>query len=335
LIAKAIHIAVDVMGGDYGPSVTVPAVIKALSESPALTVTLLGRTTLFEKQFNNQLSVFGDRVRYIDCADEVGMDEKPSYALRHKKESSMFLSVAMVGRNEADACVSAGNTGALMAIGMFVIKTFRGIDRPAVCAEMPTEKGSCLMLDLGANVDCRAEHLSQFAVMGSVMANSMKQINHPKIGLLNIGEEESKGNEQVRLAAGLLEKNKNINYIGFIEGDDIYKGDVDVVICDGFVGNAVLKASEGVARLVGQKINQSIERSWLTKVQALLSRSLFKELQKQIDPSRYNGASILGLRKVIIVSHGKADIQGFCNAILLACRQVEEDLPEKIQLRLS
>lgn len=332
---KEIHIAIDVMGGDFGPSVTIPAVVKSLSENSLLTVTLLGNLDSFQKKYSKQLAPFADRVRYVNCTDEVSMDDKPSHALRHKQQSSMFQSVSMVSRNEADACVSAGNTGAFMAMGKFIIKTFPGVTRPAVCAEMPTEKGGCLMLDLGANVDCRSEHFLQFAIMGSEMAKALKNIAMPRVALLNIGEEETKGNEQVRLAAELLEKNKNINYIGFVEGNDIYKGKADVVVCDGFVGNAVLKASEGVARLIACKIRESLRSSVISKLFGFVLNKHFNSLFRQIDPSRYNGASFLGLQGTVVVSHGNSDIDGFANAIQLACKQVQQDLPQKIQRQIN
>ena len=323
------------MGGDYGPSVTIPAVIQILADNPSLTVTLLGRLASFQNHYATQLGRFGERVRYVDCLDEVGMDDKPSQALRYKQQSSMYQAVTMVSRQEADACVSAGNTGAFMAIGKFVIKTFPGIDRPAVCAEMPTETGSCLMLDLGANVDCRAEHFLQFAVMGSEMAKVLFATATPRVALLNIGEEESKGNEQVRLAAELLEKNKNIHYIGFVEGSDIYRGKADVIVCDGFVGNAVLKASEGVAVFIRNRIREYFQRGWCAKIFGLFAKNILASLFRQIDPSRYNGASFLGLQGTVVVSHGNSDVAGFTNALQLACKQVQQDLPNKIQQQLS
>jgi glycerol-3-phosphate acyltransferase PlsX len=332
---RKVHIAVDVMGGDYGPSVTVPAVIKSLSDNPLLTVTLLGNLDLFKNNYAPSLNAFGDRVRYTNCVDEVGMNEKPSHALRHQQQSSMFQAVRMISHHEADACISAGNTGALMAIAKFVIKTFPGIDRPTVCAEMPTEAGRCLMLDLGANVDCRSEHFLQFALMGSEMAKVLFSTEHPTVALLNIGEEESKGNEQVRLAAALLEENKHINYIGFVEGNDIYQGKANVIVCDGFVGNAVLKASEGVARLISHKIHKRIHKNGASKFFGLFTKNWFLSLFNEINPSRYNGASFLGLQGTVVVSHGNSDIAGFINAIQLACRQVEQQLPQKIQQQIN
>lgn len=323
------------MGGDYGPSVTIPAVIKSLSANPLLSVTLLGDVNSFKSSHSKQLAPFGDRVRYVNCTDEVTMHDKPAHALRHKQQSSLFQSVSMVSRNEADACVSAGNTGAFMAMGKFVIKTFPGIDRPAVCAEIPTETGRCLMLDLGANVDCHAEHFLQFAIMGSEMAKVLGSTKNPSVALLNIGEEESKGNEQVRLAAALLEKNKSINYIGFVEGNDIYQGKADVIVCDGFVGNAVLKASEGVARLITHKMRTFFQKSIFSKIAGFFIRHLFSSLFKQIDPSRYNGASFLGLQGTAVVSHGNSNVEGFAHAIQLAYNQVQQNLPKKIQQQLS
>ncbi len=327
------HIAIDVMGGDHGPQITVPAALQALKKNPHLKLTLLGNAGQIRSLCSSQ--VFAERLSVIDCPDVVAMDEKPSSALRSKKQSSMYKAVELVSQGQAHACVSAGNTGALMAIGRYLLKTFPGIDRPAICSEMPTENGTCLLLDLGANVDSHSDHLHQFAVMGSVMSAALNNIAAPKVGLLNIGEEEIKGNEQVKLAASLLEKNPNLNYIGYVEGDDIYKGTADVVVCDGFVGNVVLKASEGVARLIVEKIRQTWKRNMITRILAFLSRVLLDDLRRNIDPSGYNGASFLGLQGTVVVSHGSAGQNAFGRAIQLACSEVEQDLPRKINQQLE
>lgn len=331
----SVHIAVDVMGGDFGSSITLPAVKAALSSHPLLRVSLFGRVETYDPLCVQSLKLFGDRVQFIECADTVGMEEKPSAVLRHKQQSSLYQAVDCVKRGEAQACVSAGNTGALMAVGYLLLKTFPGIDRPAVCAEMPTTQGRCLMLDLGANVDSSAQHLSQFAMMGSVMAKALYGIDKPRVALLNIGEEAIKGNEQVKQAAQLLEDNSHLHYIGYAEGSDIYEGKADVIVCDGFVGNAVLKASEGVARLIQHKIQQAYGKNLVSRLSGLFSGPVLKSLKNDIDPSRYNGASFLGLQGTVVVSHGKTDVNGFSNAIRLAYQQVQQELPQRIQAELN
>ena len=329
-----VHIAIDGMGGDVGPSATVPASIKSLQKIPDLHITLFGNSSEFEP-WSSELKTFGERVQIVHCDEVVLMDEKPSSVLRKKQKSSMYRAVEMVAQKQADACVSAGNTGALMAIGCYLIKTFPGIDRPAICSEMPTLSGSCYLLDLGANVDSHSDLLHQFAVMGSVMAAALKDIENPSVGVLNIGEEDIKGNEQVKMAASLIESNPNLNYYGYVEGDDIYQGTADVIVCDGFVGNVLLKASEGVARLIVEKIRESFRQGFLTRVLAFFARGVIGDLHKNIDPARYNGASFLGLQGTLVVSHGSADPEGFARAIKLACFEVEQKLPEKINLQLE
>ena len=322
------------MGGDFGPSVTCPALAQVLAQSPDLHLMLFGRQQAFD-QHQSLFKPYASRVVFSVCEDEVTMDEKPSHALRHKQQSSMYRAVQAVANGKAQACVSAGNTGALMAISRFVIKTLPGIDRPPVCSQMPTETDSCLMLDLGANVDCKPEHLRQFAIMGSEMAKILYQNPRPRVALLNVGEEQLKGNELVQEAASLLSKEANLHYTGFVEGDDIYQGKADVIVCDGFVGNAVLKASEGVARLVRARIKQTFTESFLLRTVAALAKPAMQQMFQRIDPSRYNGATFLGLQGVVVVSHGKTDISGFANAVKLAYEQVKLDLPGKIQLQLS
>ena len=321
------------MGGDFGPSVTCPALAQLLAQFPDLNLMLFGRQQAFD-QYASLFTPFASRIESVVCEDEVMMDDKPSHALRHKQLSSMYRSVQAVAEGKAQACVSAGNTGALMAISRLVIKTLPGIDRPPVCSQMPTETGSCLALDLGANVDCTPEQLRQFAIMGSVMAKIIYQKPNPRVALLNVGEEQSKGCELVQQAALLLAAQPELNFIGFAEGDDIYQGKADVVVCDGFVGNAVLKASEGVARLVRMRIKQSFAESFLLKIIAILARPALQQMFQRIDPSRYNGAAFLGLQGVVVVSHGKTDVTGFANAVKLAYEQVKLDLPNKIQQQL-
>jgi len=262
------------------------------------------------------------------------MDEPPSRALRYKRDSSMRVAINQVKEGSASACVSAGNTGALMAIARFVLRTLPGVERPAIISSLPTIKGHTHMLDLGANVDSSADHLFQFAVMGSVLTSAVDNIERPTVGLLNVGEEEIKGNERVKEAARMFE-NSDLNYAGFVEGDDIYKGTVDVVVCDGFVGNVALKTSEGVARMISAFLKEEFTRSLLTKMAAVLARPVLQALRNRIDPRRYNGASFIGLQGIVIKSHGSADRFSFANAIREAVLEVEKDVPQRIGSQLE
>jgi len=262
------------------------------------------------------------------------MDELPSNALRNKKDSSMRIALDLLKAGDADACVSAGNTGALMATSRFVLKMLPGIDRPAICTSLPSSTSHTWVLDLGANVDCDAKHLFQFALMGSVLATAVDGNANPAVGLLNIGEEEIKGNEAVKRAAVLLADGP-LNYAGFAEGDDIYMGNFDVIVCDGFVGNIALKTSEGVARMIATFIKQEFRRSLLTKLAALIAMPVLKAFRSRIDPRLYNGASLLGLRGIVIKSHGGADALAFANAIKVAILEVRESVPERITTRLQ
>ncbi|EKD70385.1 MAG: hypothetical protein ACD_46C00547G0001 [uncultured bacterium] len=271
------------------------------------------------------------------ASQTVEMDELPSLALRTKKDSSMRVAVNLVKEGKAQACVSAGNTGALMATARFVLKTLPGIDRPAIISTMPTSNPNknMRMLDLGANVDSSADILMQFAIMGSVLVSAIENIPSPKVYLLNIGEEEIKGNEQVKQTAQLLSATKLINYAGYIEGDAIYAGDADVVVCDGFVGNVALKTTEGVAILIGNLIKQSFMQNWLTKLAGLIAKPVLKKLVKRIDPSRYNGATLIGLQGVVIKSHGGASVNGFAHAIKEAIMNAEKNIPELIRHKVE
>lgn len=323
-----IHIAIDAMGGDHGVSVTVPAALKALKDFSDIHVNLVGNQALIEAELASQIY---DKSRLsVTHADQVvDMDELPSKALRNKRQSSMRLAVNLVKEDVAQACVSAGNTGALMAISKFVLKTLPGIDRPAICTSMPTMKGHVHVLDLGANVGSEGESLAQFAVMGAVLAKAIDGNPKPRIGLLNIGEEEIKGHQRIKDANTLL-KLIDINYIGYVEGDDIYKGDVDVVSCDGFDGNIALKASEGVAKMIGFYLKEAFNKNLFTKMIGLLSYPVLKAFKEKVDPRRYNGASFLGLRKIVIKSHGGADAFSFYHAILEARLEVQKNVPELI-----
>lgn len=326
-------IAVDAMGGDHGPSVTVPAALQVLAEQKALHLILVGDQDILRQQLLANNATESDRLIIHHAAQVVAMDELPSVALRGKKDSSMRVAINLVKESQAQACVSAGNTGALMATARFVLKTLPGIDRPAIITALPTMKDSTKVrvLDLGANVDSQAEHIFQFAVMGSVLTSAVDNIQRPTVGLLNIGSEEIKGNEQVKKAAQLLSETPAINYIGYVEGDEIYKGVADVIVCDGFVGNVALKVTEGVAKLIGHYMKAAFNRNWLTRLSGLAALHVLKGLRKQIDPARYNGASLIGLQGIVIKSHGSANKFAFAHAITEAMLEVEQNIPQRIR----
>ena len=330
----AITLAVDAMGGDFGPCVTVPAALSILRENPRLIVILVGQEALIQpylKDLNPQLA---SRVNIVHTDEMVTMDDKVAVALRNKRHSSMRLAINLVHEKKAQACVSAGNTGALMAISRFVLKTHTSIDRPAIMTALPTQKGHCHMLDLGANVDSEAHHLVQFAHMGSVVAQALEGIERPTVALLNIGEEEIKGNDLIKQAHQLL-KASSLNYIGYVEGDGIFKGEADVVVCDGFVGNIALKTTEGVAKMMASFIKEEIQRNWLTKITGVIAYPIWKGLKKRMDPGSYNGASLVGLTGIVVKSHGSADIASFAQAIRVAMKETEQDVPSLIAAKMT
>ena len=322
-------IALDAMGGDHGPEVIVPAAALILQQFPGVRLILVGQADVLQPHILSAGLVLGEFLHVQHASEVVAMDEAPAQALRKKKDSSMRVAINLVHEGKADAVVSAGNTGALMATARFVLKTLNGIDRPAIMSTLPSISGHTHMLDLGANVDCSAEHLLQFAVMGSVAASAVDNIERPRVGLLNIGTEETKGNTQVKEADQLLRKS-NLNYVGYVEGDDIYKGTVDVVVCDGFVGNISLKTSEGVAKMVTHFIRQEFKRNLFTKLAGLIAMPVLNAFKKRVDPRVYNGASLLGLQHIVIKSHGSADVFSFANAIKIALLEVEKALPQRI-----
>ena len=328
-----ISIALDAMGGDAGLDMVVPAAITALNDHPDVGIILVGDETQLAAAVAAAGAADNQRLIIHHASQKVEMDELASSALRNKKDSSMRVALNLVKNGGADACVSAGNTGALMATSRFVLKMLPGIDRPAICTSLPSMTGHTWMLDLGANVDCDAEHLFQFALMGSVLAGAVDGNQEPRVGLLNIGEEEIKGNEQVKEAAQLLTATIP-NYAGFAEGDDIYKGNFDVIVCDGFVGNVSLKTSEGVAKMIADFIKQEFSRNIFTRLAGLCAMPVLKAFKKRIDPRRYNGASLLGLRGIVIKSHGSADALAFANAIKVAILEVRENVPERITSQL-
>ncbi|OYY54546.1 MAG: phosphate acyltransferase [Halothiobacillus sp. 28-55-5] len=328
------QIAIDMMGGDHGLPVTLAAAARFINERPHVTVLLVGDETLLRSQLATYHLIEGERVVIVHAPEVVAMGESPAVALRTKKKSSMRVAIDCVRDGSAQAAVSAGNTGALMATAKFVLKMLPGIDRPAICTALPNRKGHTHVLDLGANVECNADHLFQFAVMGSVLVEAYDDNPSPRVGLLNVGAEAIKGNDTVKAAAALLAAGP-INYIGYVEGDDIYKGDVDVVVCDGFVGNVALKASEGLAKMITQFLREEFSRGLLSKLAAVIAMPVLKRLKKRLDPGRYNGASFLGLQGIVIKSHGGADVAAFMSALNVALREIEKDVPRRIDLRLG
>ncbi len=331
-MTKAVTISLDAMGGDNGIDVVVPAALDYLKRDKETFLILVGQEALLKERVGSH--GFGDRLKIHHASQEVGMDELPSKALRGKKDSSMRVAINLVKEGVADACVSAGNTGALMATSRFVLKMLPNVDRPAIISALPCIEGQTYMLDLGANVDCTADHLFQFAVMGSELASAVSDISNPRIGLLNIGQEEIKGNEQVKSAHELLAAS-SLNYVGYVEGDDVYKGGADVVVSDGFVGNVALKSSEGVAKMISHFMKEGFSRNWLTKLAGLIAMPVLQSLRRRIDPRRYNGASLLGLRGIVIKSHGGADILAFVNAIGRARKEALTDVPSRIKTQVE
>jgi glycerol-3-phosphate acyltransferase PlsX len=327
-------VALDAMGGDHGPSVVVPAALRALDEHRQLGLALVGDRGALEQELAKHPVGAAERISVVHATQEVGMNELPSQALRNKKDSSMRVAIDLVKRGEAHACVSAGNTGALMATARFVLKTLPGIDRPAIISALPSVTGHTHLLDLGANVETTPQHLFQFAVMGSVLAKAVDNIDNPTVGLLNIGQEEIKGTEGVKEAAQLLSAS-DINYIGFVEGDDIYKGTANVIVCNGFVGNVALKSSEGVALMIGHFIKQEFRRSLFNRVAGAVALPVLRAFRMRIDPRRYNGASFVGLRGIVIKSHGSADVLAFARAISEAVAEIRKNVPERISEQLQ
>lgn len=320
------------MGGDHGPSVTVPAAIRFIADHPAANLILVGQEDILRPLLGKHAE--NPRLRLVHASEIVGMDESPALALRSKKDSSMRVAINLVKSGEADACVSAGNTGALMAISRFVLKMLPGIDRPAICGALPTVNGHTHMLDLGANVDCGPEHLLQFGIMGAILVGAMEHKDRPTVGILNIGEEEIKGNEVVKAAADLL-RASGLNFIGNIEGDGIFKGEADVVVCDGFVGNVALKTSEGLAQMLASSLKAEFMRNWLTKLAAMFAISVLNNFKKRFDHRRYNGAILLGLKGISVKSHGSADALSFGYAISRACDAAENRVLERITARMA
>ena len=326
-----VTVAIDCMGGDHGPVVTVPAALELLRQQEDVQVILVG----LEDRIRVLLAEADEsRISIRHASEVVGMDEMPSLALRNKKDSSMRVAINLVKEGKADACVSAGNTGALMAISRFVLKTLPGIDRPAICAIMPTISGHTHILDLGANVDCTPENLLQFGLMGASLVAAIEHKEKPTVGILNIGEEEIKGNEMVKQAAELL-KASGLNFVGNVEGDGIYKGEAEVIVCDGFVGNVALKTAEGLAQMLSSFLRQEFGRNLLTRLIALLALPVLKNFKKRVDHRRYNGATLLGLKGVVIKSHGSADVFSFNNALKRAAQEARSGVLARISERIA
>lgn len=326
---REITIAIDAMGGDHGPHVTVKAALGILRREDDVNIVLIGLEDAIHAELKLYRAQVGTRLRVHHASEVVKMDDPLSVALRGKKDSSMRVTADLVKRGEADAGVSAGNTGALMAVSRFVLKTLPGINRPAIASTLPSHTGCTYMLDLGANVDCTAENLLQFGIMGSALCTAIEHKEKPRIGLLNVGEEEIKGNDVVKQAGEML-KSSGLNFYGNVEGDDIYKGTVDVVVCDGFVGNVALKSSEGLAKLIAEVLRREFKKNLLTRMAGIIALPVIRAFKRKMDPRRYNGATLLGLNGVIIKSHGSADVFAFEQAILKAVEEVRGGLLRRI-----
>ena len=327
-------IAIDAMGGDLGPRCIVPASIACLVEHPSLYLVLVGQAPLLEELIASAPAFDRSRLQIQHAAEIVGMDELPAQSLRGKPDSSMRVALELVRSGAASACVSAGNSGALMALSRHLLKTLPGIDRPAMISALPTAAGICHLLDLGANVDCSGEQLFQFAVMGSVAVEALG-VPNPRVALLNVGVEDIKGNQQVKSAAALLQKASGLNYIGYVEGDGVYRGEADVIVCDGFVGNVLLKASEGLAAMIAERVEALFSENMGSRVVGGLALPFLKRLHKELAPETHNGASLIGLQGIVIKSHGAADQQSFQSAIKLALEEVRENLPQRLHGRLG
>lgn len=329
-----ITVAVDCMGGDHGPTITMPAVLYFLKRDVQAKAIVVGLPDKLEAVVAKAQEKYGERLRFQPASEVVGMHDPVATALRIKKQSSMRVTVDLVKAGEAQAAVSAGNTGALMAISRFVLKTLHGIDRPAIAFALPTLQGHTHVLDLGANVDCEPEHLLQFGIMGAMLVSAIEHKERPSVGLLNIGEEDIKGNEVVKQAGELL-KSSGLNFIGNVEGDDIFKGTSDIVVCDGFVGNVLLKTSEGLALMLSTFLREEFGRNVFRKIAGLLALPALNAFKRRADPRSYNGASLLGLRGIVFKSHGSADQMAFLNALERAAEAARNNLVDRISERMA
>ena len=329
-------LALDIMGGDNGPHIIFPAALTALQQNPNLTLIFCGLLPPMSQWLSQQTLNIQARITLSDCPENVAMDEAPAHALRHKKQSSMRRILDLVNNNQADACVSGGNTGALLSMAYYVLKTLPGIDRPALITLVPTiNNGKVYFLDLGANIHCDPEVLFQYAVMGSVLAEQIGNIKEPKVALLNVGSEEIKGNNQVKQTARLLNDCHNINYIGYVEGNDIFSQKADVIVTDGFAGNIAMKSWEGLVNFVVQEVKNASQHNWLSKIVSKIAMPLFRSIYLRMKPDQYNGASLIGLRGIVVKSHGNASSEAFLYAIREAIQQVEMQVPDKIKDKIE
>lgn len=329
-------IALDVMGGDYGPRSTIPAAIEAVKKYPHLNAILCGHSQFIQSELQKLEVLNHPRLSIVHCEQVVTMDENPTHALRSKRKSSMRIALDLVAEGKADACVSSGNTGALISIAHYVLKMLPGVKRPALVTTLPTTSDEHVyLLDLGANIRCDAETLSQFAVMGSVVVQEVEQISSPKVALLNVGEEEIKGHEEIKKAAKILKRIDQLNYAGYIEGNHIFSGKANVVVCDGFVGNVALKTCEGISNLLIYKLKNHFQKQYYNKLLNFILLPLIKKLYNKLNPDQYNGASLIGLRGIVVKSHGNASSQAFLSAIDTAVKEVQRQLPDKIKGKLE
>jgi glycerol-3-phosphate acyltransferase PlsX len=329
-----VTVAVDCMGGDHGAQVTVPAALACLRRDPEAGCVLVGQRETIERELARSRTGPGARLTIRHATEVVEMHEGLATALRAKKDSSMRVAVDLVRDGTAGACVSAGNTGALMAISRFVLKTLPGIDRPAIAAILPAAKGRTYVLDLGANVDSAPEHLLQFGIMCAELVSALEGVARPTVGLLNVGAEDIKGNDQVKLAAELM-RASGLNFHGYVEGDDIYKGTTDIVVCDGFVGNIALKSSEGLAKMMGNYLREEFGRNAWTRLAGLAALPVLNAFRRRVDPRRYNGATLLGLRGIVVKSHGSADAYGFECALARAAAEAKSGILAHITERMA
>ena len=327
-------IAIDAMGGDFGPRLVVCASVKSLEEHPRLRLVLVGDSAIIESILAQCPQVDYSRLSIQHASESIAMDDLPAQALRTKSDSSMRVALQLVRDRQVQACVSAGNTGALMALAKHILHPLPHIERPAIMTALPTLNGETHLLDLGANVDVSAQQLVQFALMGSA-AVQIQGVANPRVALLNVGREAIKGNQQVKQAAAQLQVMPDITYIGYVEGDGVFRGDADVVVCDGFVGNVLLKSSEGLATMIAARIKQRLGRGPRAWLLAWLAAPLLKVLRSELAPERYNGACLLGVDGVVVKSHGNASQQAFQAAITVAYKAVQEDLSERLQQHLQ
>src|SRR5258708_6352855 len=329
-----ITVAIDCMGGDHGPHVTVPAALNFLKSNAQVDVVLVGLRDAIEAERKARGARSGPRLRVHHASEVVLMDESPALALRNKKDSSVRVAVELVKNGEAHACVSAGNTGALMAVSRFVLKMLPGIDRPAIIAALPSMRGSTYVIDLGANVDCGPEHLLQFGIMGATLVAAVEHKDRPSVRLLNIRADDLKGNQVVKRAAELL-RESGLNFIGNIEGDGIYRGEADVVVCDGFVGNVMLKASEGMVQMVRSFIRQQFMRSVIARLAGVIVMPAIYAFRQRLDPPPLHRATLLGYKRIVVKSHGSADVFGFERAIERAMEEVRNEVLHRLMRRLG